>query len=159
MKRILSLFIPLLLLTSLTGCNNQEKESLKCIVSKSPFNMDRDGKSDALVFRSDMTFDYTKVSDYYLNFDSVKNGKYECVNSYTYSWEGNWGYKGKSKVTIYQLLDLSFTRESDEGTKTINFYFVDQDGLYYSYSREYMPEQSDIKNGLTGVRWYPQKSN
>ena len=49
MKKFI-LFVPLLAL-SLAGCfSSQEQESLKTIVSKSPFNMDRDGKSDELVF-------------------------------------------------------------------------------------------------------------
>ena len=156
MKKFI-LFVPLLVL-SLAGCfSSQEQESLKTIVNKSPFNMDRDGKSDELVFRSNMTFDYKKVSDYYINYDSVENGKYECVESYSYTWEGDWGYKGKSKITIYKLIDLSFTRVSDGVMKTFNMYFVDQDGLYYTYSREYAPSQDDIKSAL-GVRWYSQKS-
>ena len=87
----------------------------------------------------------------------MENGKYECVEAYSYSWEGDWGYKGKSKITVYKLTDLSFTRVSDGVTKTFNMYFVDQDGLYYTYSREYAPTQDDIKSAL-GVRWYSQKS-
>ena len=156
MKKTL-LFIPLLAL-SLTGCfTSQEQESLNKIVSKSPFNMDKDGKSDELVFRSDMTFDYKKVSDYYVNYDSVENGKYECVETYSYNWEGDWGYKGKTNITVFKLIDLSFTRVSDGVSKTFNMYFVEQDGLYYSYSREYSPSRDDIKSAL-GVRWYSQKS-
>ena len=155
MKELTLIFVHLTMIVPLTGCfSSQEQESLKSIVSKSPFNMDRDGRSDELVFRSNMTFDYKKVSDYYLQYESVENGKYERVESYSYTYNGDWGYKGKSKVTIYKLIDLSFIRESDGVIKSFNMYFVEHDGLYYTYSRETAPDRDEIRSGTYGVRWY-----
>ena len=154
---------PLLTLIStialLTGCfSSGESKSLKTITDGSPFNTDRDGKGDELVFRSDKTFDYRlNIKDEYTKLTDVDNGTFALVDSGSYSWQGNWGSHGTSKFYIYQLYDLSYKLERNGGEVTINFYFVDNDGFFYSYIQELTPVAADIKNGLKGTRWFANK--
>ena len=160
MKKLIQLFIPVILLGTLSGCfSNQEKDSLNQLVEKSPLYMDRDGKTDELIIRSDMTFDYHHITNYYEHLTDVENGTIELITTGSYGYSGNWGYKGTAKYCVYQMKELSYQMLDGDQNYSYHFYFVNHDGLFYSYVRREPPQQEDIKNGLTGVRWYPQKSN
>lgn len=156
MRKVAILFVPLFLMSCLTGCfESGEQKSLKKILEYQLFYQDRDYKSDALIFKKDNKFDY-HYSDPAEQANNIDDGTFEYVGGGTYSWSGDWGYKGKSSYYIYRLNEKNFIREVDGNPKTYYMYFIHHDGLFYTYNREQEPTQEEIRDGTKGIRWYPK---